>query len=294
VHLASNYLRTEVRSQLRSGAWESVRPGAYVDALGSDQFTRRRLKVLALAAAVNAQTTSAHIFSHETAAVLHGLPVVGVDDQAHLVQQFRPGTLGAADLKRHYFPLPPEHTAVRHGLPVTSLERTVVDCASSLGRRNGLIIADAALHIGADRETCERILAGLPGRRGVVGARWVLEMADGGAESPGETLARFEMLLGGLPRPVTQVVVETHLGNFWGDLGWPEERVILEYDGVAKYEANGRASDAVLAEKRRQEAMEAAGWIVIRVTAADLRAPAHLLRTVRATLHTRRPSPAGS
>ncbi len=294
MHLASNYLRTEVKAHLRSGAWEPVRAGAYVDALDSDQFTRRRLKVLALAAAVDAQTTITHVFSHETAAVLHGLPVVGVTHRAHLVQQIRPGKLGAADLDRHFFPLLPEHTAVRHGLPVTSLERTVVDCAMSLGRRGGLIIADAALHIGAERATCEQILAGLPGRRGVVGARWVLEMADGGAESPGESLARFEVLLGGLPRPLTQIEVETHLGTFWGDLGWPEERVILEYDGVAKYEANGRAGTAVLAEKRRQEAMEAAGWIVIRVTAADLRAPGHLLRTIRSALLTRRTSPSSS
>src|SRR5690606_40002622 len=117
---------------------------------------------------------------------------------------FMSGGQDAPDVQRHVGALAPEHVSRRHGLPVTSLERTIVDCAMALNRRDGLVIADAALHLGADRATCEEILAALSGRRGVVAARWVVARADGGAESPGEARTRFELPRGGCAPPAAQ------------------------------------------------------------------------------------------
>ena len=114
--------------------------------------------------------------------------------------------------------------------------------------------------------------------------RALLAVADDGAESPGETLARLAILRLGVVPPVTQVPVETGLGTFWADLGWPECRVVGEYDGVAKYTARGDAADAVLREKRRQEAIEEAGTAVLRVVAEDCRRPDPLLRRLRRVL----------
>jgi len=237
---------------VRAGRWEKIRPGAYIDSLdGIDEHTQRRLRTLVHAAAVDAKTPSIVVFSHQTAAVLHGLPVVGRQDEVHVVQKARSGGRRRNDVRHHLYKIPPEQRTMRHGMRVTTLERTLVDCAMSLGRRDGLIIADAALHVGADRAVCAAILDKLSGRRGVVAARWILDVADAGAESASESWLRFTVLLAGLPRPETQVRVETPEGTYWGDVGWPAERVILEYDGVAKYEANGSASEAVLAEKRR-------------------------------------------
>lgn len=270
---------------MRAGEWEKIRPGAYTDSLEDvETRTRQRMRALAHAAAVAAKTPSIVAFSHETAALLHGLPLVGRQVAVHIVQESRSGGRRRNDVRHHLLEIPPQQRTSRHEMPVTTLERTLIDCGMSLGRRDGLIIADAALHVGADRAACEELLARQSGRRGVVAARWILDVADAGSESPGETWLRFEVMIAGLPRPETQVMVETHLGTYWGDVGWPAERVILEYDGVAKYEANGPASEAVLAEKRRQEAMEAAGWLVIRVVAADLRAPEKLMRRVQAAL----------
>src|SRR5665647_3975642 len=53
------------------------------------------------------------------------------------------------------------------------------------------------------------------------------------AESPGESSARSVLLRAGLPVPQTQVRVDTPLGTFWSDLGWPEWRLLAEYDGRA-------------------------------------------------------------
>lgn len=166
------------------------------------------------------------------------------------------------------------------GFTVTALERTVVDCTMTLGPRAALVIADAALHAGTSREACLELVNQMVGRRGVVVARAVLDLADDGAESPGESLARFVVLRAGLPRPTTQVRVETHLGTFWSDFGWPEWHVLAEYDGRAKYEANGPASAAVIEEKRRQDAIEEAGHRVLRITKGDLSAPDRLVARV--------------
>lgn len=286
--MARDYLPEEIAAAARAGAWEPVRPGAYMESLGDvDPHRRRRLTALARAAVVGAKSSAPIVMIRETAALLHGLPLVGEADVVHVAQPFRPGPRDAEDVRRRFARVPPEHTTRLHDLPVTTLERTVTDCAMSLGRREGLVIADAALHVGADPELCERILATMTGRRGVVTARWVLEHADEGSESPGESLLRFAILTGGLPCPETQIRVITERGTYWGDMGWPRERVIVEYDGLSKYEASGRASSAVLAEKRRQEALEAAGWAVIRATATDLRDPAPLLRHIATTLRSR-------
>ena len=86
------------------------------------------------------------------------------------------------------------------------------------------------------------------------------------------------LLIAGLPKPTTQIPVRTRLGTFWGDLGWPEWRVLVEYDGRIKYEGG---PDALLAEKRREDAIREAGWSVLRITAQDLRDPAGLAARVR-------------
>ncbi|NLF05362.1 MAG: hypothetical protein GX593_10245 [Actinomycetales bacterium] len=274
VHLARELPRAELAAHLRDGRWEKIRHGAYVEKIEiPDAYEQQRQRALAHVAAVGRQNVRERVFSHVSAALLHGLPVMGPVSQVHLAQTSPGGARDASDVRRHFVELPDSQVTSRHGLLVTSLERTLVDCATALPRRQGLVIADAALHVGADHDECSRILEGVRSARGVVAARWVLAASDPGTESAGETLARFEVLLAGLPRPVTQLRVEAESHVYWADLGWPEHRVLLEYDGKAKYEANGRASAAVLAEKRRQDRLEAAGWTVVRVASPDLRRP---------------------
>ena len=110
-------------------------------------------------------------------------------------------------------------------------------------------------------------------------ARAVIGAADDGAESPGESLTRLVVLRAGLPAPTTQIRVVTSRGTFWGDLGWPGWRLLLEYDGVAKY---GAGPEALVEEKRREDAVRAEGWSVLRVMREDIQRPATLLGRIRA------------
>ncbi|HEY0117872.1 MAG TPA: hypothetical protein VGC04_03725 [Cellulomonas sp.] len=156
----------------------------------------------------------------------------------------------------------------------------MVDCARSSSPVAGLVVADAAMRAGADRTVALNILDQMRGRNGVARARAVIELADEGAESPGETATRFVVLRDGLPRPATQLPVVTRLGTLWTDVGWEEWKLFLEYDGRAKY----RSVDDLVAEKRRHDAIVEAGGRILRVTKEDIPRRAGLAARVSALL----------
>ena len=56
-------------------------------------------------------------------------------------------------------------------------------------------------------------------------------------------------------------------------MAWIDERVILEYDGAVHLEERQRRRDA-----QRRNMLQEAGWMIITVTADDLRTPRRLLR----------------
>jgi very-short-patch-repair endonuclease len=239
---------------------------------------RERERALARIVALHRRLGAQHWFSHDSAALVWGLPLWRLPTTTHVIHEHRRG-LGADPAVTWHFSRPAQaERAVASGLPVTSLERTAVDCATSLDPLGGLVVADAALRAGAPPERIAELLRARVGSRGIRAAREVLALADGGAESPGETATRFVLLRAGLPVPTTQVHVPTRLGSFWSDLGWVEWRLLVEYDGKAKY---GADPEALLREKRRHDAVVEAGWRVVRVTRDDLAAGDVVERVVR-------------
>ncbi|WP_448625464.1 endonuclease domain-containing protein [Geodermatophilus sp. URMC 64] len=103
-------------------------------------------------------------------------------------------------------------------------------------------------------------------------------LADGAAESPQETRLRLLLLRSGLPAPVAQFEVRDRDGRFVGrvDFAWPDRRVAAEYDGLWHAEPGQFARD-----RQRLNRLQAAGWRVVHVTAADLQRPAELLARLR-------------
>ncbi len=86
------------------------------------------------------------------------------------------------------------------------------------------------------------------------------------------------------------MTVRTSRGTFRLDLAWRAAKVAIEFDGLVKYSGGfGPATDVVVAEKRRQEALEEQGWLIIRVTWADLDSPDLWLARARAALDHRTP-----
>lgn len=287
VVLARRDDRDRIASLHARGDLERVGWGAYLPAVPSQGTGRdARRRALGRIAAVHAQLVVPHWFSHESAAVLWGFDAVRLSETVHLVQPGRPAARGRIEVVRHHGSLTTTERGTAQGLPVTSAERTVVDCACALPTDRALVIAGSALRQGTDADVVARMLGERAGRRGVARARGTLVLADGRAESPGETLVRLLLHDRGVPAPDLQVLIATRRGRFRVDLGWAGRRVALEFDGFVKYSgAHGStAAEAVFAEKQRQDAIEDEGWRVLRVTWGDLRAPDMLAARVRSAL----------
>ena len=165
----------------------------------------------------------------------------------------------------------------RGGLRLTSWGRTVGDCLRIMGFRAGLAIADSALHVaesldvdlhtGADLQ--EELERACPRMTGIRRMRALTAMADGRAESGGESVARATMLELGLASPDLQEVFHSPLApgrDYRVDFSWSvrgsDSRIVGELDGFEKYEnpmmTSGRSVAQIIGdEHRRQTHIEA-------------------------------------
>jgi very-short-patch-repair endonuclease len=122
--------------------------------------------------------------------------------------------------------------------------------------------ADAALRERlVTREAIDAVLAAAAGWPGVRQARTVLALADQRGESALESLTRLRLHDDGFPIPDLQVWI----GKDRVDMLFPEQRLILEIDGLAKY-----AGDALRREKLRETRLRRLGYRVERVTWDDI------------------------
>jgi hypothetical protein len=116
-------------------------------------------------------------------------------------------------------------------------------------------------------------------------------MADGRADSPGESRSRHLFFAAGLPAPELQFTVLEH-GRLVGitDFAWQEHGLLGEFDGRVKYgrglKPGQEPSDAVFAEKRREDLLrEVTGFTMVRIIWSDLARPGETAARVRRMMH---------
>ena len=168
-----------------------------------------------------------------------------------------------------------DESCLVRGIPATTPARTAFD----LGRRDRLETAvigvDALANATGLKPDDVKCLAGNHrGARGTVHLRRVVELMDGGAESPQETRTRLLLIAADFPKPETQIVVVDEYGSFCGriDMGWREWRVGVEYDGPQHWddpEQHARDID-------RLADLAAQGWLIIRLSRDLLRYRPHV------------------
>lgn len=147
------------------------------------------------------------------------------------------------------------------GMVVTTPLRTAWDLGR-LSRNNDVRLhaMDTMLSLGSF--TREQLVTGVPrfkGQRGVVGLRVLAPLADGGAESFGESALRLRWHQAGLPRPVTQHPVAGPAGStYYLDLALPELRFGGEYDGEEFHSSD----EQVRKDAERRGWMWRDGWTV--------------------------------
>ena len=99
--LARQVDRSVAAARVRGGEWVRVRPGAYIAAEHLRGRQRERTIELARIAALGCQLRIDHVVSHESAALLWGLPVLRVPVRTHVLQQ-APSRAGCSpDVVRH-------------------------------------------------------------------------------------------------------------------------------------------------------------------------------------------------
>jgi hypothetical protein len=197
-----------------------------------------------------------------SAAALHGSKWIHSDLPAELIRREACDVDGSVI---HRARLRDDEICVAQGIPVTTPARTGFD----LGRRDRLETAivrvDALANAtGLKPEDVQRLTENHRGARGMVQLRCVLELMDGGAESPQETRTRLLLIAAGFPKPQTQIVVTDEYGEFVGriDMGWTEWKVGVEYDGPQHW----NDPDQQARDIDRLADLTAQGWVIIRIS----------------------------
>lgn len=180
----------------------------------------------------------------------------------------------------------PGETLEVAGMTGTTAARTAFDLGRRLPATGAVQRIDALMNAtGCPEAEIQRVVDAHPGARGLAALRRILPLVDGGAQSPYETLTRLILVRAGLPRPQSQVPVSDGYGFVVAhvDMGWPELRVAVEYDGLQHWTDPGQRRRDI----ERLATLEELGWIVIRVSSDMLRTPAAVVERVRTALERR-------
>lgn len=223
---------------------------------------RHRLLVLALLKSFDGRVVA----SHQSALALHGIALWQADlTMAHVCRT-------STDHTRHrrlaviHPETGEEPVFTMEGFPTVPLAHAIVQVGlyppDDLARRtpmDSLVAADFALHHGmVSQAELEAAVHAHAHHAGIPVVRALLAHADGRHESVGETrLAHSLRRLG--YRFTPQVPLP---GGYFGDFGLDEEDVVIEFDGLGKYDLGTRTAAAgtelarrqnLAAEKRREE-----------------------------------------
>jgi hypothetical protein len=285
---------TRLRRRERHGELIRLTDGVRVPAPTFGALTTQRQQLLRIVAVALTWTVGG-VVSHESAALVHGLPVsLAGARRVHVIVPPSNGGRSSGVVRRHAIILRPDEVTVVNGLRVTNVARTVADLAATLPRASAVAVADAAMNA---RRSAPLVMEELMqqvarrrddnSRRGVLRIEAVAAFADGRAESPKESESRVVIAELGFAVPELQFEVFDEEGLAGrADFGWEECRTLGEYDGKGKYFdqdlAGGLSPEQVLwREKRREDRLRAAGFGVVRWDAEDLANPWQLAAKLR-------------
>lgn len=263
------------RNQLRGPTWRRVWPDLYV---------HRDVQVTHALRARTAATllVPGSVVTGCSAAVLWDVDLVDAAGRVELTVPPVHHPVRVAGLHVRRSRLPREWVVRRRGVAVTTPEATAVRVAAALPGDDAVVAVDRIVTSGVVGLEPVRALAATARGPGAARAREVCRLADGLAESPQETRVRLLIARGGLHAPVAQYVVRDARGFVARvDFAWPDQKVAVEYDGVWHAEPGQFARD-----RQRLNRLQAAGWRVVFVTAADLFRPDELVIRIAAALAT--------
>lgn len=227
------------------------------------------------------------LVSHRSAAYLHGFerieePVsVEITVQRHRRPRARTGVRVHESLA---FDL--AQPAVRYGIPVTGVARTILDIAPMFDKPIRFLDDALRERIVTWDELWGCYLAHNVTGRNVVPFRQILLERDGNTPPGGEFAPRMADMLtsGGLPKPVFEhrVVVNGHV--YYLDLAWPDRMVAVECNDAGSHDT----PKAFRRDPMKRNRCQGAGWLYLEFTWWDMvHESAEVLAQVAAALEAR-------
>ncbi len=231
--------------------------------------------------------------SHETAAAIHGIDLLGPKDRTVTLTR-TPGRnrSSRSGARVHSAELPAQHVMVSYGMLVTTVARTVIDLARKLEFRAGVVTADSALRRKlVTTADLHAVLSDCSRWHGTRRATEVVSFANGLSESVLESLARVVFKDCDLPPPELQVWVGEAEVVGRVDFLWRQFRTVAEVDGRMKYADPARAVQQLDRDRRLRDA----GYEVVHFGWQHINeSPGYVNSTIRKAFERgrRAPSPA--
>ena len=273
-----------LRTRLGSGDLVQVRRGVFVraEAWPTDAAGQH---VVAARAEQTVHTSA--VISHESAALVLGLPTPGFshweDRPVSLTLPVTGHSTSSATVIHHTGPLPPGQVQRdKEGYLVTSPARTAVDLAADLPLPEALVLLDSAARLMCSslvNEVRRRDYANPHLVRAAVDLleqaattvratrlRPAIALVDPARESVAESLSAGHMRLAGLPMPQFQAEIRTPIGRVYPDFLWEDLKLIGECDGAVKY----HNANAYVLEKEREQMLRDLGYRFVRWLAKEI------------------------
>ena len=178
-------------------------------------------------------------------------------------------------LRAHRARLPADEITIHHGIPVTTVPRTLFDLASVISQRQlERALNEAEVLRLWDELSLDRLLQRYPRHRGNRAVRAVLRDRREGATVTKSDLEEMFLTLvdaAGLPRPEINVLIE----GYEVDAVWRRQRLVVELDGR---DTHGTPT-AFERDRERDRVLHVAGWRPVRLTYRQMRDHARAVET---------------
>jgi len=282
------YPRTRLQDRIGAPAVSrAIREGHLVNYCRTVVIQRERMGSLhTRAAAALLMAGPDAVLTDHTAAWLHGCTAAETN-RVHILLDYDRRLRPRPDVAVHYYQYDPADVVEVEGLRCMVLDYAIADLLCR-GRHRSTALACADQALGAlppqQRAAFKADLAvRLANRRDQRGRRrgaFLLDLATGLPESPGESALLLTVADAGFPLPELQYSIrDLDDREIWRlDFAWPDARVALEYDGYAAH------VDKAEADRVRDEDLRRRGWKVLRADVSDLRNPTRLFRQLSVEL----------
>lgn len=253
-----------IQYRLESGIWIQLHPTVYCLGATPPTWERDQLAACLWSSGPAAGVAAGH---------LHQLP--GCEESPiEVVTRVRQRAMPMSGVIVHATNrLPVEQICVVNSIPVTAIERTLLDLCGQMPRRAAAIALDNALSRGLTSLGQLDYCLYMTARRGRNGSgrlrNFIRERAEIGQTptSPLETVVLQMFIDCGLPMPQLQHRIFDEGGEFVArvDFCYPESKLIIEAHSRLWHEGK----HAQLVDSRREERLRALGFEVLYVTWAD-------------------------